>query len=187
MNRRNFLGNICKAGFGVAIGGSLIDLANVKSIKARSRLGPNDVREIPLNLIDTPDLKHIGGTYHLSVDDLEREILVVHVASDQYVAVDIKCTHRGCDVNYDSDAKIFECPCHGSTFSLKGAVTKGPATKPLGYYHAERKGDEVIVTVYGIGDTPPANCIPPQTIPQPEIQKLSPKDSTVIDSLIKSD
>ena len=157
MNRRSFLGNICKTGVGIVIGGSLIDLADIPYITARSRTIRPDVREIPLNLIDTPELKPIGGVYHLSVEDLEREILVVHVAEDRFEAVDIKCTHRACDLNYDPEGKNFKCPCHGSEFDLTGAVMIGPATKPLNYYHAELKGDEVIVTVYGAGDIPLAD------------------------------
>jgi Rieske Fe-S protein len=166
MNRRSFLENICKASAGVVIGGSLIDLVNLPSVKATSRRttsanGVLDVREVPINLADTPELKPVGGTYHLTVDDLEREILVVHTAKDKFVAVDIKCTHRACDLNYESSLKRFVCPCHGAEFDLIGGVVKGPATKSLSYYHAELKGDEVIVTVYGPNDTPPANCIPP--------------------------
>jgi Rieske Fe-S protein len=160
MNRRSFLENICKTGAGIVIGGSLIDLTSIPSIKAHSRAAQSDNREIPLNLIDTPELKPIGGIYHLSVEDLEREILVAHVAPDQFVAVDIKCTHRGCDLNYDSNGKKFVCPCHGSEFDLSGVVTKGPASRPLNHYSAVLKDDEVIVTVYGLGDMPPASPTP---------------------------
>ena len=92
---------------------------------------------------------------------VEREILVVHDAKDHFTAVNIKCSHRGCDLNYEKSAQKFVCPCHGSEFDLAGAALKGPATKPLTNYHAELKGDEVMVTVYGPNDTPPANATPP--------------------------
>ena len=156
MNRRNFLATLS----GAIVAGTALDLSNVKSIVARSRQGTNEVREVPINLEDNPDLKPVGGTYHLTVDDLEREILVVHTKADQYIAVDVKCTHRGCDLNYEADAKKFTCPCHGSEYDLTGAVIKGPSTKNLNYYHAELKGDEVIVTVYGPNDPIPPNAIP---------------------------
>src|SRR5436190_10341124 len=151
MNRRNFLQTIT----GVVVAGSVVDLSTVKSLAARSRVVAPDVREIPINLEDNPDLKPVGGTYHLSVEDLDREIIVVHTKKDEYIAVDIKCKHRGCDINYEAADKKFVCPCHGSEYDMTGAVLKGPAKEPLGYYHAELKGNEVIVTVYGKDDKPP--------------------------------
>ena len=161
MNRRNFLETICKAGAGILVAGAAVDLSNVKTLVARARRVSPEVMEIPINLEDAPDLRPVGGSYHLSVEDLEREILVVHDAKDHFTAVNIKCSHRGCDLNYEKSAQKFVCPCHGSEFDLAGAPLKGPATKPLTYYHAELKGDEVMVTVYGPNDTPPANATPP--------------------------
>ncbi len=48
-----------------------------------------------------------------------------------YKIFDAHCTHMGCIVNYDDKNKLFECPCHGSVFNLKGERLKGPARKPL--------------------------------------------------------
>lgn len=39
------------------------------------------------------------------------------------------CTHLGCVVK--ANAEGFECPCHGSRFQADGAVSKGPAPRPL--------------------------------------------------------
>lgn len=43
----------------------------------------------------------------------------------------VNCSHLGCSVALNKDAKRFECPCHGSQFHLDGTVLKGPATAPL--------------------------------------------------------
>ena len=40
------------------------------------------------------------------------------------------CTHRKCKLDAKSD-RSFYCPCHGSTFSLGGKVTEGPAMRDL--------------------------------------------------------
>ncbi len=41
------------------------------------------------------------------------------------------CTHLGCILKFDRNEGIFECPCHGSRFSIDGNVIHGPAKKPL--------------------------------------------------------
>ena len=41
------------------------------------------------------------------------------------------CSHLGCSINFNQDAKTFDCPCHGSRFHLDGTVKHGPAQYPL--------------------------------------------------------
>lgn len=166
MDRRKFLEGVCKTAAGMVVAGSVIDLLSVKTIKASTRATPNpEVREIPINLIDNPELAPVGGSYHLELEDLERDLIVIHPEKDKFVALDIKCTHRNCDLGYAQSEKLLICPCHGSKFDVSGAVMNGPATKPLNYYHAELRGDEVMVTVYTPDEPVPANCIAPKLAP----------------------
>lgn len=60
-------------------------------------------------------------------------------------AVNPTCTHQGCTVGWQADQKAFVCPCHGAKFGIDGAVSKGPATKPLSTYEVKVEKDLVLV------------------------------------------
>lgn len=43
--------------------------------------------------------------------------------------VKVKCTHMGCQMEWNPDEKTWDCPCHGSRFDREGNVIDGPAQK----------------------------------------------------------
>ncbi len=56
---------------------------------------------------------------------------VLQLTSGEFTAYDAICPHQGCTVNFESPAKGFTCPCHGSRFSSTGKLESGPATRGL--------------------------------------------------------
>ncbi len=46
-------------------------------------------------------------------------------------AVSARCTHLSCLVRFNEAETAWECPCHGSRFTVDGAVLQGPANRPL--------------------------------------------------------
>lgn len=51
--------------------------------------------------------------------------------------VDTTCTHMGCELNWNSAERSWDCPCHGSRFTYDGKIIQGPAVEPLNF------GDDV--------------------------------------------
>jgi cytochrome b6-f complex iron-sulfur subunit len=72
----------------------------------------------------------------------QKKIAVIRRNEDIY-ALDITCTHLGCTVNATS--KGFVCPCHGSMFTPRGDVVRGPANRPLKRLTLEEQGDEILI------------------------------------------
>ncbi|MEM8805766.1 MAG: ubiquinol-cytochrome c reductase iron-sulfur subunit [Cyanobacteria bacterium P01_G01_bin.38] len=65
---------------------------------------------------------------------------------DEIVAVNPKCTHQGCNVDWKAAQGLFVCPCHSSLFAPDGAVTQGPAGLPLATYTVEVDGESILVS-----------------------------------------
>jgi quinol---cytochrome c reductase iron-sulfur subunit, bacillus type len=59
------------------------------------------------------------------------------------------CTHLGCQVIWDTEAKRFRCPCHGGVYDANGQVLDGPPPRALDTIDARVDGtnDTVLVRV----------------------------------------
>ncbi|MEW6137386.1 MAG: Rieske 2Fe-2S domain-containing protein [Thermodesulfobacteriota bacterium] len=60
----------------------------------------------------------------------------------EVLALDDRCTHLGCRYKWNASPGQFDCPCHGSSFSIEGDVTRGPASQPLRRLSILRKPGE---------------------------------------------
>lgn len=50
---------------------------------------------------------------------------------NQLHIVDTTCTHLGCELHWNDAEVSWDCPCHGSRFSVDGDPIEGPALNPL--------------------------------------------------------
>ncbi|MFE3946450.1 Rieske (2Fe-2S) protein [Streptomyces sp. NPDC059118] len=76
----------------------------------------------------------------------DRGVVVTQPKAGEFKAFSSKCTHHGCTVASVSDGTI-DCPCHGSRFdAATGAVTHGPATKPLPTKKISVSGGSITLT-----------------------------------------
>ena len=56
-------------------------------------------------------------------------------------AVDARCSHLGCLVEWNGAERSWDCPCHGSRFEVDGAVITGPAVRLLRRVELEGEPD----------------------------------------------
>ena len=75
-------------------------------------------------------------------------IIVVRNEDGSLSALNPKCTHQQCPVEWDAEAANLSCPCHGSVFATDGSVLSAPATTPLASYaDVVEEGEDIFVTV----------------------------------------
>jgi cytochrome b6-f complex iron-sulfur subunit len=86
------------------------------------------------------------------------------------VAFWTKCPHLGCtipwrgDVTYKGQRGVFQCPCHGSTYTKAGVRVFGPAPRSMDTMSVQLTDNGDVVVQTGIrtdgGDDNPARAIP---------------------------
>ena len=86
------------------------DRFNIDKIDSTVELAPGEGRLV----------KYEGQTLALYKDDQK-----------QLHALNPACTHIKCTIAWNASEKTWDCPCHGSRFSIEGEVVTGPARKDL--------------------------------------------------------
>ncbi len=72
---------------------------------------------------------------------------LVRLADGGFLALSSRCTHLGCVVPWNEKAGTFPCPCHASSFDLRGEVLSAPAPRPLDLFPVVIEGGIVKVDV----------------------------------------
>ncbi len=65
------------------------------------------------------------------VDMDGRKTAVYKNEKGEVIKLNPKCTHMGCDVEWNDGKKEWHCPCHNSNFKATGEVIEGPAKTDL--------------------------------------------------------
>lgn len=69
----------------------------------------------------------------LSLDQLARVTFyddLIIIKGEKPLVFSARCPHLGCRIN-KLEGDLLMCPCHGSSFQLNGAVSRGPAPHSL--------------------------------------------------------
>jgi quinol---cytochrome c reductase iron-sulfur subunit, bacillus type len=76
---------------------------------------------------------------------VERQVVFLVKSGERVTALSSTCTHLGCRVSWDSEAKQLKCPCHGGVYDRTGAVIAGPPPAPLATLTTRVDGDQVFI------------------------------------------
>ncbi|NEO26708.1 MAG: Rieske (2Fe-2S) protein [Kamptonema sp. SIO4C4] len=146
MERRKFLGwagvGLLASSFPLVLASCNAETEETASESETSSEIDRSVREDGFQAVGTVEELEAEGY----VLDKISDILVIQNAGN-LVAVNPICTHQGCTVDWDSDAGVLACPCHGSQFQPSGEVVSEPATEPLSTYEVKTEEDLVLVKV----------------------------------------
>lgn len=79
----------------------------------------------------------------LKTDKYDFPIGVYKHNEEEYSALLLKCTHKGCELNPQPDYLV--CPCHGSEFTNKGIVQNPPAEQNLQTFKITTDNENIYV------------------------------------------
>jgi cytochrome b6-f complex iron-sulfur subunit len=90
------------------------------------------------------DLSGLAAGERITVPDPEGPFEVIRTDTG-VVARSLLCTHQGCVVEWQAEAREYVCPCHDARFDADGVPLYGPAPRPLRMLPVEVRGDRAIV------------------------------------------
>ena len=70
-------------------------------------------------------------------------ICIYKLSDDNYSALLLECTHKGCELRPQGEYLV--CPCHGSEFSNTGAVQNPPAEESLQSFKTTTDNENIYV------------------------------------------
>jgi len=79
---------------------------------------------VKMNFVTQSEDAYLRGT-------AVRSVWVIKGPQGAFTVFSPVCTHLGCYFTWNDQSGHFECPCHGSVFSMAGQVLGGPAPRPL--------------------------------------------------------
>ena len=79
----------------------------------------------------------------VSAPNLKFPIALYRTSENDFNALWMECTHKGCEVNPKEE--IIVCPCHRSQFTTSGVVVHGPAEVDLRTFEVITDNENVFI------------------------------------------
>ena len=85
----------------------------------------------------------------------EGRMYVTNAAGQELFALSQKCPHLGCRVPFCKSSGRFECPCHGSIYSIAGEYITGPAPRGMDRYQLSLQNGTLVADTSTVIQGPP--------------------------------
>ena len=139
MNRRELIRKVALGGTTLVVLPSVLASCEKEPDPVDNNTGGNGSSgsglQVDLTLPAYSALNNNGGYVVVS------GVIVINTGGGNYTALSALCTHAGCTVSYNAASNNLPCACHGSLFTIGGAVVTGPATQPLAVYPVTKSGN----------------------------------------------
>ena len=82
---------------------------------------------------DNPNTKFIIVLKNINngITHVQKSQIFIYKENEEIDIYNAHCTHMGCILNFNSETKQFNCPCHKSRFDIDGKRLRGPAKRDL--------------------------------------------------------
>ena len=155
IKRREFLvgGALTVAGAGVCMCGlngcsTITGVGDTPPVEKESYNIEAPASKMVVYLDKIPELSDVGGAVKIVDESLGDNIIIARTGENEYVTASLHCTHRGVELEYDHERKLFKCSsAGGSKFTLDGKNAGGPAESPLRIYGNTVEGNTLIISL----------------------------------------
>lgn len=151
MERRTFLNwvgvGILGSFLPVAIAACQSDKTNTSAVEPETQKIDTSIRGDGFQALGTVEQLEADGRI-LDRRNAPKSVMIFrHPDTNDLVAINPMCTHQGCTVQLNLEAKELACPCHGSKFAFDGKVINPPATENLDIFEVKQEGNLLLVKV----------------------------------------
>ena len=144
MERRHFIKTCGFACLGATAFSTVLQSCAGTNYFAKSALGNNQIIVKKTEFLKVEKGKQTERKYVLvKTEKLNFPICIYKTDDQNYTALFMECTHKGCELKPQGDYLI--CPCHGSEFSNKGIVQNPPAEENLRSFNTKVDNENIYV------------------------------------------
>ena len=146
MNRKDFIktcGFVCVSGTALA---TLLQSCASTNYFAQSTLKSNQITIKKSEFIKIKKDKQVQRKYVLlKSDKYNFPICIYKMSGENYSALLMQCTHKGCELQPHGEYLI--CPCHGSEFTNTGIVQNPPAEENLKIFKITTDNENIYIHI----------------------------------------
>lgn len=144
MDRKEFIKTCGIACVGGTLLSTLLQSCATANYFAQTSFAGNQIVLKKTEFISIEKSKQVQRKYVLvKTEKLQFPICIYKIGEENYTALLMECTHKGCELQPNGSYLI--CPCHGSEFTNQGTVQNPPAEENLKTFKTTTDNDTIYI------------------------------------------